>query len=70
MIFYPPLSLHGKNALRSSESETETEKQKCEVIISSVHLDGIAAFLQVNFTFFPKANVSRAVLSIFKIMCH
>lgn len=59
MLFYPPLSLHGKNALRSSESETDTdtEKQKCKIVISTVHLvhlDGIAAFLQVNFTSFPR----------------
>lgn len=56
MLFYPSPSLHSKHALRSSDSETDTEKQKCKVVISTVplvHLEDIGAFLHVKFASFP-----------------
>lgn len=57
MLFYLSLSLHSKQALRSSDSETDTEKQKCKVVISTVqrfYLHDAGASLEVKFTPFPR----------------
>lgn len=57
MLFYLSLSLHSKQALRSSDSETDTEKQKREVVISAVqrvYLHDTGAFVEVKFTPFPR----------------
>lgn len=57
MLFYLSLSLHGKQAFRSSDSETDTDNQKHKVVISTVqdlYLRGAGAFLEVKFTPFPR----------------